>query len=64
MNEDKKRSPIYEAIETAAAKLDTKPDALRARCRRALRADGTAPLGPGIVAVKLGNSWRVCFQSP
>jgi hypothetical protein len=42
------------------------PNALRARLRRAqvAGADGaiTAPLGPGIVGLKVGSTWRVRFD--
>jgi hypothetical protein len=54
-------------VESAAAKLDMDPDALRARCRRAAQRDGniiTAHLGAGIVAVKVGKSWRIRIPSP
>jgi hypothetical protein len=56
----------YEPIETAAARLSLKPNALRARCRRAQRLERgaiIAPLGGGIVAVKLGTTWRVQFPA-
>jgi len=51
----------------AAETLRTTVEALRARCRRAAVAgsDGevTAPLGPGITAIKFGkNTWRVRFD--
>lgn len=52
----------WDSIETAAKKLDLEAEALRARCRRALRkVDGelVAELGMGVVAKKLGTSWRV-----
>ena len=55
---------VFETIETAAAKLDMAPTALRARCRRAGRRVGdevVARLGGGIVAFKFGRSWRVRF---
>ena len=54
----------YDTIETAAARLVLDVDALRARCRRNARREGTAvvaDLGGGIVAFKLGRSWRVRF---
>jgi hypothetical protein len=57
-----KPTPQWETIEVAAAKLDLDPQALRARCRRAARKQGTeivATLGMGVVARKLGTSWRV-----
>jgi hypothetical protein len=40
--------------------------ALRARCRRAAKKVGNdvvAHLGGGIVAVKLGSSWRIRFPA-
>lgn len=54
----------YLAIEAAATRLATTPEALRARCRRAARKEGrsiVAYLGGGIVAFKFGVSWRVSF---
>jgi hypothetical protein len=65
----KRRSiePHWETIEAAAARLDLDPQALRARCRRAARrgADGdvVAELGMGVVARKLGVTWRVFVPS-
>jgi hypothetical protein len=57
--------PLLLAIEDAARTLQLTPEALRARCRRAVEraADGTitAPLAPGVVAVKLGKHWRIRF---
>jgi len=56
----------YEPIEAAAARLNLNPNALRARCRRAQRLERgaiVAPLGGGIVAVKLGATWRVQFPA-
>ena len=54
-------------IEQAAEQLQLTPEALRARCRRALRKaeDGTivAPLMPGVAGVKLGEHWRVRFDA-
>jgi hypothetical protein len=55
-------------VQEAAEVLRTSVEALRARCRRAqvAGADGsiTAPLAPGIVAVKMGaNSWRIRFDA-
>ena len=58
------RASVYDTIETAAARLDMAPTALRARCRRAARKEGdevVANLGGGIVAFKFGRSWRVRF---
>jgi len=59
------RNPsVFDTIETAAAKLDMAPTALRARCRRAALRVGdevVAHLGGGIVAFKFGRSWRVRF---
>ena len=54
----------YDTIETAAARLALDAEALRARCRRGARREGTATvadLGGGIVAFKFGRSWRVQF---
>ncbi len=54
-------------IEIAAAKLDLGPEALRARCRRAsLNENGeiVARLGMGVIARKLGTSWRVFVPTP
>lgn len=54
----------YRSIHEAATLLATTPDALRARCRRNARRDGrtiSAHLGGGIIAIKLGVSWRVRF---
>jgi hypothetical protein len=53
----------------AADALRCSVEALRARCRRAAvkDADGnvSAPLAPGVVAVKFGRStWRVRFDQP
>jgi hypothetical protein len=57
----------WDSIETAAPKLDLEPEALRARCRRALRkvnGENVAELGMGVVAKKLGTSWRVHIPTP
>jgi hypothetical protein len=54
-------------IEIAAAKLDLEPQALRARCRRGSRSENgetVARLGMGVIARKLGKSWRVYVPSP
>lgn len=60
-------TPIYDDIDAAAGKLGLDANALRARCRRHARkmADGSivAHLGGGIVAFKLGKSWRVQFPN-
>lgn len=64
------RSATHEdatTIETAASRLATTPEALRARCRRAARThDGEtlAELGGGVVAFKLGRTWRVRLGGP
>lgn len=53
--------------EEAAPLLSLTPVALRARCRRAARRRGRevqADLGGGIVAFKMGRSWRVRFPAP
>jgi transposase InsO family protein len=58
----------WDVISIAAAKLDLEPQALRARCRRASRAgekgELVARLGMGVIACKLGKSWRVHVPSP
>jgi hypothetical protein len=49
-------------VEAAAARLSTSATALRARCRRHARRVGgevIARLGAGVVAYKLGSSWRL-----
>jgi soluble lytic murein transglycosylase-like protein len=54
-------------IEIAAAKLDLDAQALRARCRRAAQSERNeivARLGMGVIARKLGTSWRVYVPSP
>jgi hypothetical protein len=54
------------SIEHAAPLLSLTPEALRARCRRAarmVRGSVVADLGGGVVAVKLGRSWRVKVPS-
>lgn len=56
----------YLAIEDAAARPSTTTNALRARCRRHSRREGrdvVARLGAGVVAVKIGFSWRVRFPA-
>lgn len=60
--------PALLDVREAADALRCSVEALRARCRRAavVDADGnvTAPLAPGIVAVKFGaNTWRVRFDA-
>jgi len=60
------RAPLYDTVESAAAKLGLEAEALRARCRRAARQVGASVeshLGGGIVAFKFGRSWRVRFPS-
>lgn len=60
-------SPLYDTVETAAAKLSVDPTALRARLRRSQRAEGRsiiADLGGGITAFKFGSSWRISFPRP
>ncbi len=58
---------FWDSIEVAAAKLDTEPQALRARCRRASRDENgevVARLGlGGVVAKKFGTSWRLYVPS-
>lgn len=54
----------FHPVHEAAARLSITPEALRARCRRAMRFEGgvtSASLGGGIVAVLLGRTWRVRF---
>jgi hypothetical protein len=56
--------PLLLTVPEAAEMLRTTPDALRVRLRRAQVAGGdgsiTAPLGPGIVGLKIGaNTWRL-----
>lgn len=60
--------PRMLTLAEAADVLRLRPEALRARCRRAARKDAsgnvTAPLAPGIVGVKMGaNTWRVRFDA-
>ena len=60
-------SALYDTVGTAAAKLSLEPTALRARLRRAQRAEGraiVADLGGGITAFKFGSSWRISFPRP
>jgi hypothetical protein len=60
-------SPLYDTVDTAAAKLSIGPTALRARLRRAQRAEGrsvVADLGGAIAAFKFGSSWRISFPRP
>jgi len=55
---------IFYTVEAAAELLSLDPAALRARLRRAQRAEGTtvvADLGGGISGFKFGKSWRVRF---
>jgi hypothetical protein len=54
----------YFTTEAAAEKLDTSPQALRARCRRHARSENgevVARLGMGVVGRKFGPTWRVYF---
>jgi hypothetical protein len=56
----------WDTIEIAGAKLDLDPQALRARCRRAAKTENgqtIARLGMGVVAKKLGTSWRIFVPS-
>lgn len=58
------RVALFDTVEVASAKLSLDPTALRARLRRAQRADGdkiVADLGGGIRAFKFGKSWRIRF---
>ncbi len=61
------KQPIFDDIAVAAAKLGLEPEALRARCRRAQeleRGEVIARLGAGVVAYKLGRTWRFRFFGP
>jgi len=54
--------PRYLTVEQAAAILSLTPAALRARLRRAQRAEGrqvVAGLGGGVAAFLLGRTWRI-----
>jgi hypothetical protein len=56
----------YMSPQSAAVRLGLDVQALRARCRRAAKKVGNdviAHLGGGIVAVKLGSSWRIRFPA-
>jgi hypothetical protein len=56
--------PSYYTVEAAATKLSLDPAALRARLRRAQRAEAdavVADLGGGIRGFKFGKSWRIRF---
>jgi len=58
--------PDYETPQAAAVRLGLDVQALRARCRRSAKKVGNdvvAHLGGGIVAVKLGSSWRIRFPA-
>jgi hypothetical protein len=60
--------PLLLTVVEAAETLRTSAEALRARLRRAqvVGPDGNAiaPLGPGIVGIKLGaKTWRVRFDA-
>ena len=59
--------PLLLTVADAASVLSVTRNALRARLRRAqvAGADGavTAPLGPEIVGLKVGSTWRVRFDS-
>jgi len=58
--------PLLLTVPEAAEALRTNPEALRARLRRSqlVGPDGAiiAPLGPGIVGLKLGATWRVRLE--
>ena len=58
-------APLYDTVESAAVKLGISADALRARCRRALReapkGSTEVSLGGGITAFKFGRTWRFRF---
>jgi hypothetical protein len=54
----------FQSINAAARALGVRPEALRARCRRAAKRVGgasVANLGGGIIAFKFGSSWRIRF---
>ncbi len=59
--------PLLLTVLEAAETLRMTPDGLRARLRRAQVAGPggivTAPLGPGITGIKVGDSWRVRFDA-
>jgi hypothetical protein len=53
---------VCKSLPSAAAILDTTPEALRARCQRAATHEGdrvVADLGAGIRAFKLRRTWRI-----
>jgi hypothetical protein len=56
-----------QTVAEAAVTLRTTEEALRARLRRAqvVGVDGSiaAQLGPGIVGIKFGTTWRVRFDA-
>ncbi|HEX2878865.1 MAG TPA: hypothetical protein VHO25_04945 [Polyangiaceae bacterium] len=56
--------PSYLTVETAAQRLSTTPNALRARLRRCQRREGAsviADLGGGLRGIKFGRNWRLIF---
>lgn len=56
----------YHDVAAAATTLGLGTDALRARCRRAAVREGgsiVAHLGGGIVAFRLGRTWRIKFPA-
>ena len=58
---------LYDTVESAAVKLATDANALRARLRRAQRLEGdaiVADLGGGIRAFKFGKNWRISVPTP
>jgi len=55
----------YFTIIEASERLSLTPEALQKRCARAAirrGRDTVAELGDGVVAVKMGRSWRVRFS--
>jgi hypothetical protein len=57
----------YFTVEQSAARLGLTPVALRHRIRRTQRKEGkevVARIGAGIVAYRIGSSWRVRFPPP
>ncbi len=56
---------LWLSVEAAAERLSLGPVALRARLRRAERAEGdlrVARIGAGVVGVRFGRQWRLRFD--
>jgi len=63
---DSRSEPEFWSVDAASARLSLSAVALRARCRRAARREGRdvcAHLGGGVVAHKVGRSWRIRFDA-